>query len=234
MRQREPVDVVGRPFFAAVPGESSVVGSPDRFASARRRGRRRGMLLALLLMVDGGFGAVLLSGRGDAAQVEVVALAHAMRRGEVVSSADLAVMRLTADGGTVRVATPASVERDVLGKALLVDLPAGTLLTPELVAASAPAASGVAVGMRLATEELPAATLRPGEWVQVVHTDRTSGEASVIAPRAEVLDVSHVAGPGGDHSTDTVVFLSVPAESASVVAGAASAEGGVRLLGVGP
>ena len=141
---------------------------------------------------------------------------------------------MAAGGGTVRVATPASAEFDLLGKALLVDLPAGTFLTPELVAASAPPLSGVAVGMRLAPEELPAATLRPGEWVQVVRTDRTSSEASVIAPRAEVLAVSPVAGSGGDRGGDTVVFISVPAESASEVAGAATAQGGVRLLGVRP
>jgi hypothetical protein len=226
--------LVGRPTFGGVLGESAAVGSPDRFASARRRTRRRGVLLGLLLMVAGGSGAVLLSGGGDGGQVDVVALAHAMRRGEVVSFDDLAVVRMTASGGTARVATPARVERELLGKTLLVDLPAGTFLTPELVAASAPPLNGLAVGLRLAPEELPAATLRPGEWVQVVRTDLTSGEASVIAPRAEVLAVSPVAGPGGDRGGDTVVFLAVPAGSASEVAGAASTEGGVRLLGVRP
>jgi len=209
-----------------------LAGSPGRLRTDRRRTRRQAMLVAPLLMLAGASGAVYLASQHPG-QVDAVALARPLQRGQIVAAGDLATVRVSAEGGQVRLATTTTARRDVLGRAALVDLPAGTLMTPELVAAGTPPPNGVTVGVRLAADALPAARLRSGEWVRVVHTDSASGEAKVVASQALVVSVTAVSSVGsGD--TDTVVYLSVPNDSAAAVAGAASSRNGVRLLGVRP
>jgi hypothetical protein len=223
------------PRMSAMAGNGNsqlLAGSSDRLRMDRRRTRRQAMLIAPLLMLAGASGAVYLASQ-HSGQVDAVALAHPLQRGQVVTADDLATVRVSAEGGQVRLSTTTTSRRDVVGKAALVDLPAGTLMTPELVAAGTPPPNGVTVGVRLAADAMPAAHLRSSEWVRVVHTDSTSGEASVVASHALVLSVTAVSSVGGG-DTDTVVYLSVPNDSAAAVAGAASSRNGVRLLGVRP
>jgi flagella basal body P-ring formation protein FlgA len=89
------------------------------------------MSVAVLLILLGAAGAVWLSAQGQA-RVGVVALARPVHRGQVVTAADLATVQVNVDGGRVRVATPASAARDIVGRAALLDLPAGQLLSAEL------------------------------------------------------------------------------------------------------
>ena len=211
--------------------QETLEGSSARLAATRRRARRTGLLVAPLLMLAGASGAVYLAS-AQSGQVDVVALARPVAHGDVITAADLATVRVTAEGGRVRLSTPASARRDLVAKAALVDLPAGMLMTPELVAAATPPATGVAVGVRLSADALPAPTLRPGETVRVVRADPASGHAQVITSQATVLSVTSAAGISGDQ--DTVAYLSVPPDDAADVAGAASTKDGVRLLGVRP
>jgi hypothetical protein len=193
--------------------------------------------LAALLVLAGSAGAVFLSSQGQA-RVDVVALARPIQRGQIVTAADLATVKVSVDGGRVRVATPASASSAIVGRAALVDLPAGQLISPELVAAATPLADGsVAVGVRLPADALPADTLRAGEWVRIVRTDSSSGEAQELVARAMVLSRSAPSSPGSGGSGadgDSVVRLAVPSDSADAVAGAASVTGGLRLLGIRP
>jgi hypothetical protein len=180
----------------------------------------------------GAAGAILLAAQeGDG--VEVVSLARPMQRGDVLAAEDLVSVGISA-GARLRAATPASAQRDLLGRSLLVDLPAGTLLAPEMVAAARPAPNGVPVGLRLTPDALPAPTLRPGEWVRVVRVDPATGEAKVVAPAAEVISILQEATETTRRSADVVVYIAVPPDSADEVAGAASADRGVRLLGARP
>jgi hypothetical protein len=210
-----------------------LTGSPARLAADRRRARRQGLLLAPVLMILGAAGALWLAAQGGG-QIEVIALAAPVERGQIVAETDLAVVRLSAEGGQVRLATPATAQRDLVGKAALVDMPAGTLLTPEMVAAGTPGSAGVAVGVRVAADAMPAPVLRSGEWVQVVGTDPAAGQATVLAPSVEVLSVAPATTEATGGRADTVVYLSVPPESAAQVAAAAATDNGVRLLGVRP
>jgi hypothetical protein len=216
---------------------AALTGSPQRLSEHRRRTRRQGMSVALLLVLTGAAGAVFVSSR-EQARVDVVVLAHPIERGQIVTAADLATVKMGVDGGRVRAATPASASGDIVGRAALVDLPAGEILSPELVAAATPLAEDtVAVGVRLPADALPADTLRAGEWVRVVRTDSSSGQAQELVPRAMVLSRSQTSafGSGGSgEDGDSVVRLAVPTDSADAVAGAASVTGGLRLLGIRP
>jgi hypothetical protein len=215
---------------------ADLVSSPDRLGADRRRSRRQGVLLAVLLMLVGAAGSVYLASAGRP-RVDVVALAHPVARGDVIRAGDLATVRLAVDGGRVRLASPASAGTDIVGKAALVDLPAGTLLSPELFSAATPPLGEATVGIRLPVEALPSPALRSGEWVRIVRTDPATGEAREIVPRAMVSAVTapdELSGVAGDGDGDVVVHVAVPASAADDVAGAASMNGGVRLLGARP
>jgi hypothetical protein len=219
-----------------MPTSSGLVTSPDRLSADRRRGRRQGALLAVLLMLAGAAGAVYLASAGQP-RIDVVALARPLARGDVVQAGDLATVRVAVDGGRVRLATPASAVKDIVGKAALVDLPAGTLLSPELVSAATPPLGEATVGIRLPVEALPSPALRSGEWVRIVRTDPATGEAQEIVGRALVSSVTmpgELSSGVGRADGEVVVHVAVPASSADEVAGAASVRDGVRLLGVHP
>jgi hypothetical protein len=198
---------------------------PERPAGGRRW---PGTVLALLLVLCGAGGAVWF-GQDDRALVEVVVLARQLPRGHVLAADDLAVVRLAADGGTVRVTSPAAGGR-LVGGALLVDLPAGTVLAPEMVGSAAPPAGFVTVGARLPAEGLPGPSVRAGQRVDVLAVDPATGRAELLARDAEV---GAVAPPEAGGSGGTVVYLVVPASDAGPVAAAAAGDGGVRLLGTG-
>jgi len=196
----------------------------------RRGGGRRwgGVLLGLLLAVLGAGGALWL-GSGSAPTVEAVALARQVQRGQVITAGDVAVVRVAASGGAVRLATPATARAVVLGRQALVDLPAGTLLTPELVGSVAGPAGTLTLGVAVDAAGLPSSALRAGERVDVVGLDPVSKDPVTLAEQVTVTEVRRPGG--GSQAGETVVYLAVPAEQAARVA-AAAAGSGVRLLGV--
>lgn len=215
-------------------GRRTLAGSPQRLSEDRRRTRRRGASVAVLLILLGAAGAVYLSAQGQA-RIEVVSLAKPVLRGQVIGAADLATLQMTVDGGRARLSTPSLAATDIVGRAALLDLPAGQLLSPELVAAATPTEEGtMTVGVRLPADALPAHTLRAGEWVRVVRTDSSSGEAQELVTRAMVVSSESSTAGGLGSDGDAVVRLAVPGESADLVAGAASVNGGLRLLGIRP
>ncbi|MDT3446426.1 SAF domain-containing protein [Pseudofrankia sp. BMG5.37] len=195
------------------------------------RGQRRwgGALLGLLLAVLGAGGALWL-GSGSQPTVDAVALARPMQRGQVIAAADLAVVRVAASGGAVRLATPAIARAAVVGRQALVDLPAGTLLTPELVGSIAGPAGTLTLGVAVDAAGLPSSSPRPGEQVDVVGVDPATKDAVTLAQRVTVTEVGRPAG--SSEAGVTVVYLAVPAELAARVAAAAATSPGVRLLGV--
>jgi hypothetical protein len=201
---------------------------PDQDAPRRRWG---GAVLALLLMVLGAIGAVWLSSSDDQRQVDVVALARPLHRGQVVGTADLAVVQVAAAGGTVRLSTPTSAGRTLVGKPVLLDLPAGTLLTPEMVGSAALPPGSVSLGVQVAAAGLPSSSLHPGDVVDVVGVDRATGQAAVVVRRVQVGEVRPPAESG--RAGDTVVYLIVPEQLAETVETAAASDRGVRLLGTG-
>jgi len=201
---------------------------PFTDTSRRPPRRRRGTVaVGLLLVVLGAAVAYWAASRGEPA-AQVVALAAAEQRGHVLTAADLATVSVTVSGGQPRLATPELARSALLGRALLLNLPAGTLLTPEMVGDAAPPAGTVALGVKVSPDALPSLTLRPGETVQVLGFDGSSGQAVVLSSQAAVtaVDPDTTAGNGA-----MVVYLIVPAGDAPAVATAAASTQGVRLLG---
>ncbi|MCK9895040.1 SAF domain-containing protein [Frankia sp. AgB32] len=202
---------------------------PDARRAAPPR-RWAGAALALLLMAIGAAGALWLSSDG-ARRVNVVALARPLARGTVVEPADLAVVGVDAQGGPVRLVSPATGRRTLVGRPVLLDLPAGTLVSPDMVGSVATPAGAVSIGVTVSPDGLPSPSIRPGDLVSVVGLDPSTSRAVILTRQVQVAGVGPQATSG--RPGDTVVFLTLPEQSAEAVETAAMSEHGVRLLGVG-
>ncbi|MBL7487442.1 flagellar biosynthesis protein FlgA [Frankia sp. AgB1.9] len=199
--------------------------------TAGTRGPLRWGALAtgLLLAVVGAFGAVWL-GSNHQHLIDTVALARPLERGQVLTTGDLADVRVTTDGGRIRLVTPATARAVMVGRQALVDLPAGIVLNPELLGTVAGSAGTLTLGVAVDAAGLPSSGPRSGELVDVVGVDPVTKEPVTLAEQVTVTEVraqNSAAGSGG-----MVVYLAVPDTVAAQVAMAAATSPGVRLLGV--
>lgn len=152
----------------------------------------------------------------------VLVLARPAARGTVLSDADLAVAQVPAD--TVVRVMRADDRRRLLGRTLLLSLPAGTALTADLVTAGAVdvGPSSRTVGLLLEPGGYPTSSLAPGDTVSVVDT---GGTGDVLDDGAVVLSTESTV----DGAATRLVSIVVDARSAAAVT-AAAAQDRVRLL----
>lgn len=194
---------------------------PLRLTAARRRFHTPTVLAGVLLVTGCalGFGVVAQQLTDDRA---VLVLARPVARGAVLSDADLAVAQLPADT-TIRV-LPADDRQRLLGRTLLTSLPAGSLVTGDLVAAGAVdlGPTSRTVGLLLEPGGYPTSSLAPGDTVSVI--DATGG-GTVLDDTAVVLSAEAAV----DGAATRLVSIVVDAGSAAPIA-AAAAEDRVRLV----
>jgi SAF domain len=162
----------------------------------------------------------------------VLALAQPVTAGQVITSADLETVRVSAAGPVSLV--PVSREGEVAGSTAAVSMPAGTLLTGSDIGTPPPVKGQVRLGVALKPGQYPP-DLAAGQDVDVLATpaaaasgSSSSGVASAALPVGEavVLSVSPAAASSG--SGDTVVEIQVPADAMPQVA-AANAAGQIAL-----
>ncbi|WP_261570263.1 SAF domain-containing protein [Frankia gtarii] len=215
----------------ATPVSEASAGMPFR----PRPASRRGMAIAVLLMVLGAGGAVGAATWHDD-HVDAVVLTRPVARGEIVDTGDLAVARVSVEGTSARLASPTAARAAIVGRQALINLTAGMLITPEMVGSALPPAGSASVGVRLPVEALPSRQLRAGDWVQVVvAAGAGAGEGddspTLVGGPVQVADVRAVSDQAT--SGDMVVYLDAPADDAARIASAAGTSGqGLRLLGV--
>lgn len=204
---------------------------PATLIPARRRGRARVPEVAIGLIVVFGFGLAAVLWQQHATQKRaVLALAHAVHRGDVVERDDLRVVYLADDQAIAVV--PRTDAAALIGHVAAADMAEGTVLSRSSVleGSAIEVGSGV-VGLALEPGQLPSTRLRAGDLVDVVRgpakgaPDATGG--AVIVRRAEVFAVEAASQSGR-------VFVSLKAseDDASRIAEAAET-GPVRLVWVG-
>lgn len=217
----------------AAPGPFTPTGASS---SQQRRSRsRRGMAgAALLVLLGAGTGVWAVTWSGD--EVDAVVLIRPISRGQLIEPGDLAVARVSADGTGVRLASPSTAREALVGRQALLDLPMGTLVTPEMAGSALPPAGQARVGLRLAPEALPSTQVQAGDWVRVVLPDELSGEPTSIGEAVQVAAVAPADGSGGGTAGaggDTVIHLNAPEDVAAWIASvAAQSPQALRLLGV--
>lgn len=161
---------------------------------ASRRGVQLPQLaVGLLLVALCALGFVLLYGAG-VQRTSVLALGADVIRGQQLTFEDLRVVEVGTDEfvGTV----PAGAADRLVGRYVVADLPAGTLLVDQMVTEGAGLTEGAGVvGVALGPGRYPGPQLAVGDVVEVVQVTETVPGGQRLA-RAEVVGVAPVGSQG--------------------------------------
>lgn len=199
------------------------LGRPDEpvavVAPQPRLQRRPVVVLVSLALVV--LGAVLsvwaYSSLGNAQ--EVVAVRADVARGEVITAADLQVVRVGVDPALA--AVPASGLEALIGQRASVDLRAGQLVVPAAVTSDVvPHAGFSVVGLSLGEGQVPVDTLVVGDRVRVVSTPGQQGD--VVEADIRVFDGTVVSVSVSDSSGKVALVVEVPESQAAELAARAA------------
>jgi hypothetical protein len=205
----------------------------QRAVPAAHRLRRRNAPLAVTgALLVAGCAVLFAAGWLQAGHRQpVLALARSVTAGQVLSPADLTVVRVSAAGPVSLL--PAAQESAIVGRPAATTLPAGSLLTPAEIGAASPAPGQEKLGVAVKVGQYPP-DLSEGQIVDVLSTpaagstSASSGgadDAALPVGRAVVLSVAAQASSPGV----TVVELQMPQAFVPQVA-AAAANGLISLV----
>jgi hypothetical protein len=196
-------------------------GEPALPAPARRRVRLPQLALGLLLAGGAALGFVLFHATA-VQRTPVLALATHVARGQTLQLEDLQVVQVGIDSPAAVI--PADQPGLVVGRTVVADLPAGTLLSDGLVTSTSPLLDGGGVvGLALNPGQYPTPRLMVGDLVTVVEV---SDGPRLLTGAAEVVDIETVATQG-----QRFISLLTDETTAAEIA-AADATGEVRLVAI--
>lgn len=201
------------------------VTKPPTGLSRRRAVQLPYLGLGILLMVVGAIAFGLWGSSSTASTRLVLAAAHDIAPGAVITRGDLRSVRVSV--GSDASVVPTSDLDGLVGKRAAVAIPSGALLSSGSVRAGAEVQQGEAiVSVLLAPGTAPVPDLQVGDRVAVVaaSTGKTgaSGTAGVLAT-ADVVGVTPQR-QGGSTTGTIAVSLRVPVASAASIADAAAAQ----------
>ncbi|MFF7995109.1 SAF domain-containing protein [Kitasatospora xanthocidica] len=201
-----------RPEGASAPqaGPTAVVpAAPPRALTARRR-RPALIGLSVALVAAGGLlgaFAVLTTGQHTA----VLALAHPVAEGEVITGADLTEASITLDPAVLK-PIEATDRSAVVGKRAANNLHAGALVTKDdVMDAPLVAAGQQLVGVLLKPGQLPATPLAPGMQVLIVTTPPQDGSTTAPAGAPPIMPAKIVKVGAPDPTGNVTVDVAVSA-----------------------
>jgi SAF domain len=199
-------------------------------APPKRRIRAPELAVGVLVTVAFALGAVLWH-LNAVDKVPALSVAGPIERGEIIGAEDLRVTYVAADDPLARMdETQAS---RVVGRVALVDLAAGTLVTPSVVADGTPLGTGDGVaGLALDPGQYPALGIAPGDRVNVVRSveagTRVDGDVDLVVARgATVFAVEDLPS---DRKLVSILTGEAGAEAVATLAGS----GSLRLVLVAP
>lgn len=189
--------------------------------------RRRPVLIiasaaALLLSAMGG----VWLWTSATSSMEVVVAKTTVPRGAVIAASDLMVARVSLDPAVASI--PASQASTVVGQRAALDIAAGGLLTPAVIASEVvPAKGQTVVGLALGNGMMPAIPLKTGDDVRVVQTPGAQGQVGDVSPVTVTAEV--VAVTRSEDGQSALVDLLVGADAAPDLA-ARAATGKVAVV----
>lgn len=211
IRPRSTTPAATRPAPQAVPPAGSAVPLKVR----RRPAFLIGSVAALLLGALGGAWLWLSA----TSTVEVLAAHSTMPRGSLISATDLVTVRIGVDPAVH--AIPADQAPALVGKRAALDISAGGLVTPEVVADQVLPPKGMTmVGLLLGNGLLPASPLQAGDRVRIVQAPSTPDQATAT-PTAVAATVVAVARTSDGQAA--LVDVLVPSQDAAGLASQAAA-----------
>ena len=157
---------------------------------------------------------------------EVLAARNTIARGAVITSDDIARVRISSDPALDPL--PASAYDDLIGQSAALDISAGGLLTAESVTTDPMPPEGMSVvGVALTSAQVPSLPLRSGDRVRVVVTP---GEGSDTVAATPAFSDAEVVGSRTDELTgELLVDLMIPQAEATTLAARVST-GNVALV----
>lgn len=186
-------------------------GGPDglRVEPPLSSGRRRlpELVLGIFLVAGCALGAVLLATSGRE-RTPVLALSRDVSRGDVVGPEDLQTVYVGSDSSIAHLGS--GDDEQVVGRAALTDLAAGTLVTAEQFApqTNVLSAGDGAVGLALEASEMPSVGLVPGDVVTVIAEDEAGGASTVAAEAAQVVSIEELTASAGEAQRWSVTLRS--------------------------
>lgn len=160
-------------------------------------------------------------------RVPALAISAAVERGATIAPDDLTVVYVASDSGLAHLDDRQAAT--VVGRVALVDLPAGTLLTPALVADEAALQPGEGVvGLALEPGGYPSMRLAVGDLVDVVRVGDLAAagdgrEGFVVARRATVVGIEEL-------TSDRRLVSVLTSEADARAVAAVSGTGSLRLV----
>lgn len=210
----------------SAPGSSNGQGvtAPVEIRPPGRRVRIPEVAIGVLITVVFALGAVLWH-LSSVQKIPALAAASQISRGQVIDANDVRVVYVSSDDPLAHLDS-SQISR-VTGGVARVDIAAGTLLTPSVVAhADAVNRGDGVVGLSLDPGAYPARGLAPGDRVNVVSSADVAdlnGAPNVLAHKATVFAVDELAG-------DRLSVSILTTEDDADTVAAAAAAGGLRLV----
>lgn len=203
-----------------VPESTSVGTGPPK---AKSQGIQWSQLwVGVFFMAGAALGFVLWHG-SSTARVPVLTLTGDVSRGHVLTADDLRVAHIGTDDPVATI--PAEQAGDLVGRAAMTDLRAGTFVVAEQFAAGSTLTPGSGVvGLALGPGQYPTPQLRVGDLVNVVVASEDDPDGRLLVEAAEVVWVE----PVGTQGQRFVSLLTGEPTAGQVAATAANGE--VRLV----
>lgn len=191
---------------------------PDELDQVSKKIRRvPEMALGLVLVVGGAFGALMMY-RSGTESVTVVASAHRLHRGQVISPSDLVATEMP--GGAARYFVSGLEAQSLVGKTVAVDVDGHVPLSTIMVTTNSPLATSEALTSAPVDVGNFPSEIAPGDLVRVVLAPEITMSASTPPRMFEgVVKVWSIQFPE-DYSDQAVITLRGPLELAMAVAGA--------------
>lgn len=208
-------------------GKTRGGGTKAGSVQSRVRNRPRPAIIALsvaLIIVAGLAAAYIYTTTGRT--TAVFSAANTIARGEVIESGDLTTVEIP---DNQQIPSYATTDADsVIGQTATVDIPHGTLISPNNIAAQAglPANTSI-VGISLTPSQLPAFPMTSGDPVRIVETPVNQGDPPATTPQTISATVASVTTD--EVSGNTVVSVQVDFGDAADLA-ARAATGRVALI----
>lgn len=175
---------------------------------------------AVVLIILGALGVYFVTQQFTNA-TQVVAVTDSLKRGDTIEGGDVTAFDIPEDQAQGFVS--ADSIQDLVGQKALVDIPKGSLVTPESIGATVTPPKGyTVVGLSLAPGQLPKTDLTAGDTVRIVDTPGAQGElpeGSPLATTAQVLSTGAI-----DQSGKILVDVLVSTDDAPQLAARASTE----------
>lgn len=202
--------------------------APSGAVPSRVRNRPRPAIIALgiaLIIVAGLAAAFIYTSTGRT--VTVFSASADIARGDAVEASALTTVEIPDDQ---RIPSYLTAQADsVIGSTATVDIPAGTIISPNNTGTSASIPAGTSlVGISLTPAQLPPYPLVNGDPVRIVETPVNGGEPPATTPETFSATIATV--EFDDVSGNTLIAVSVDAlDAADVAARAATGRVGIIL-----